>query len=130
MKPVIYAAAAILLLAACAPTKLSRVDEEDVSCLLADLAAFSTAQKADQGVQSPLTLALAQSALYRMGRLQGRHGDDDWPEVISKLDPAVMKVKIYDKIQACSQSADFRNLMSNPKLKAALQRMGDPPGVR
>ena len=118
----ICGAIAFTLLTACGPTKLSAADEEDVSCLLADLAAFSTLQKAGQGGQTPVTLALTQSAVYRIGRLQGRHGDDDWPTMIDKLDPKVMDVRLYEKVQACNHSADYEQIMSNPKLTAALNR--------
>lgn len=122
MKQAICGAISLALLTGCGPGTLSAADEEDVSCLLADLAAFSTLQKAGQGGQNPATLALTQSAVYRIGRLQGRHGDTDWPTIINKLDPKVMKVGLYDKIQACSQSGDYREIMSNPKLIAAINR--------
>lgn len=118
-------AAGLSLLGACAPERLSAVDEQDVSCLLAELSAFSAVRKADPEGRSQVTQALTLSVLYRVGRLQGRHGDKDWPKVIDRLDPSVMKVRVYDKVQSCSQTEAFRTLMTSPELKAALKRLAD-----
>ena len=99
MKPanLVCAAAGLFLLSACTAAKLDPVDEQDVSCLLAQLSAFSTVRKVDPKAESKVTQALMQSVLYRVGRLQGRHGDRDWPKVIDSLDPSVMKVRWKNK---------------------------------
>lgn len=118
-------ATAISLLAGCGPGKLSRADEEDLSCLLATLAGFSTAKKLDPDAQSPVARALVQSAFYRVGRLQGRHGDNDWPRLIDQLDPSVMQVPVAEKLRTCSQDNRLGSAMTNPELRAALQRLAE-----